>query len=519
MLIESQKFADLDIMGQTILDGGDRSLFAEAVQCYQIGSHRAAVILTWCATADCLKRKVKDLATEGDTQAQQALTELKAVEGQASFEETLIACARKCELIDDYDERALRFSRDVRSKCAHPTGVVPSAEAVRHIFHICIHSVLSQKGYHGMAYVQDVVTVQFDDPYFLPNDDKAREHCRAIAEKVPKRSWPQFASIAAERRPGPHTEAWQRNALIFFRVLLSLADDLSATYIAAGLKGFEANAADFFAILVGLDNRVTMFWDAQKRAQARARLNAVSAVRMTADHVHSWAVICSADGLEEGDRELLRQKWGGISRYLGKEEDFLQRQRPDLTNLLQEMLLTEPTSAQAVYAIRNLAGSRLFDNKSDSMQVIVQTIVERFAREVSYRELMERVSTWTGQMLITLLELSELFLEQCSDENPDDALFILEAARELATRSPTEVPQEFEDVVNRVLRKELLGEWAAEESVVGTGFRRQLALLLQQEQFAFSGIDRTISLTGLDDVEEAEMIDEAGESTTASEDR
>src|SRR5271157_367198 len=299
MLREAQKFADLDMIGQAVLDEGDRSLFEEALQCYQIGSHRAAVILTWCATADCLKRRIKDLAGEGDTQARQAQTELQVVEGQAVYEENLIGCARKCELVDDFEERSLRFARDVRSKCAHPTGAVPSAEAVRHIFHICVTTVLSRKGYHGMAFVQDVVTVQFSDRHFLPNENKANEYCRAIAMKVPERSWPQFSSIAAQQEPGPHSEIWENNALTFFRVLLSCSDDATARRIAIGFQGFEAKSPDFFSILVGLDSRTEKFWDAQKRAQARARLIAASAVKITPEHVHSWAVICTADGLED----------------------------------------------------------------------------------------------------------------------------------------------------------------------------------------------------------------------------
>ena len=66
-----------------------------------------AVILTWCATADCLRRRIYDLALEGDALAQQLRDELRAIEGQSYYEENLIAAARKCELIDDYEERAL----------------------------------------------------------------------------------------------------------------------------------------------------------------------------------------------------------------------------------------------------------------------------------------------------------------------------------------------------------------------------------------------------------------------------
>lgn len=513
MFREGTKFIDLDMMVQTVLDEGDRNLFEEAVQCYQIGSHRAAVILTWCATADCLKRRLHDLATEGDAQALQSQNELKAVDGQACYEENLIAAAGKCELIDDFEEKSLRFARDTRTRCAHPTGVIPSAEAVRHIFHICIKAVLSRKGFRGMSFVRDVVTVQFDDRYFLPNNSKASEHCRAIVDKVPKRTWPQFVRIATQERPGPHSEVWQNNALVFFRVLLSLSDDLTARHIAAGFQGFEARAVDLFATLVGIDHRATIFWDDQKRAQARARLQAASAVRITLEQVHSWAVICSADGFDDADRDLLRERWGGISRHLAGEEEFLQRRRAELLNLLRDMLLNESTSLQGVIVLSNLLGSRLFDEQSDPMQVIVETIIERFARDQRYRELMNKVAIWTGAMLVKLLELTELFLAECSDDEPDDVLFILEAARELAHRSPGEIPCAFADVVNRVLRKELYAEWADEGSAVGEAFRRQLALLLQQEKAAFSGIDGTLVTVNLGDVNGMELSDDSSEPT------
>ena len=507
MLREAQKFADLDMMGQAVLDEGDRSLFEEALQCYQIGSHRAAVILTWCATADCLNRRVRDLAVEGDSQAQLAQADLQAFEGQAVYEEKLIAWARKCELIDDYEERSLRFARDVRSKCAHPTGVLPSAEAVRHIFHICIHSVLSRTGYHGIAFVQNVVTVQFDDRHFLPSDNRAIEYCRAVAAKVPERSWPQFANIAAQMRPGPHSELWERNALTFFGVLFSLSDDATARRIAERLQGFESKSPDFFSVLVGIDNRVEKFWDAQKRSQARLRLIEASSVKITPEHVHSWAVICTADGLEDADKDLLRQKWGGMSRHLALEDKFLQKHHADLMSLLQEMLLDDETSSHALVAIGRLASSRLFDERSESMQVIIKTIIERFVRVPEYRKLLETVGTWTGPMLITLLEESEPFLQECSNDNPDDSLYLIDAARELAHRSPSEIPQTFEQVVNRLLKKELLPDWAEEESEVGAAFRSQLAVLLQQQQSAFPGIDVALAVKVTGAAEEEKTIE------------
>ena len=136
--------------------------------------------------------------------------------------------------------------------------------------------------------VKNVVTVQFDDPHFLPNENKAEEYCWSIAARVPSRRWPQFVGIAVQERPGYNSEIWLKNAATFFRVLLAQASDFDAQHIAPAFQGFEAGDPDFFAILVGLDSRVTKFWDGQKRAQARARLIEASAARMTAEQVHSW---------------------------------------------------------------------------------------------------------------------------------------------------------------------------------------------------------------------------------------
>ena len=496
----------------------DRSLFLEAVQCYQIGSHRAAVILAWCATADCLKRRIDDLATEGDAQAQQSQADLGAVHGQACYEENLIACARKCELLDDFDEKSLRFARDTRSQCAHPTGVIPSAEAVRHILHVCTQNVLCRRGYRGASFIRDLVNVQFDDKHFLPNDNKVQEHCHTIVQKVPVRLWSQFARIAAQVRPGPPAEVWQKNAIAFFRVLIASADDAVATHIAAALQGFEAASPDFFALLVGIDRRVAQFWDAQKRAQARARLLALSAARITAESVHSWSMICAADGFEDGDKELLRQKWGSIGRHLAAETELLTKRKDDLLTLLQNSLLDEDKEEQAIVGLGHLLGGILFDEDSDALQVIVETIIERFARDARYRRLLNQFGDWTAALLSKLLALGELFLDECSDENPEDVAILLDAAKELARRSPASIPTGFDGLLNQVLGGELQPDWHSDESAAGTLFRGRLKLLLEQDGDAFPSVDRDLlpQSTGSESSEDSDDEDKDTAAITSS---
>ena len=139
-----------------------------------------------------------------------------------------------------------------------------------------------------------------------------------------------------------------------------------------------------------------------------------------------------------------------------------------------------------------LLSTQLFDRQSDALQMIVETIIERFTRDQHYRDLIGGVKQWTTAMLETLLECTELLLNQCSEDNPDDVLIIFDAATEVARRAPDEVPDAFSDVINRVLRRELLSDWSDEESMVGEMFRRQLRLLLEQHEGAFPSIDKAL---------------------------
>ena len=490
---ETTKFQDLDMVANSVLDENDRSIYIESIRCYQIGSHRAAVILVWSATAECLRRRINELAAEGDSFAQESAIELNKVDGQAVYEENLIANAKKCELIDDFDEKSLKYVRDMRSKCAHPTGFVPSAEAVRHVLYICSHTVLCQRGYRGISFLKNVVTIQFDDQHFLPDESKVRDHCIAIIRKVPKRLWPQFTSIAAIERPKSPPEIWRNNAIKFFRVLLVESDDGTARQIAAGMQGFEAGAVDFFPILVGLDPRVNKFWDEQKRAQARSRLRSTTAIKVTKDEVSAWATLCAADGLDEEDKALIRQQLHAISRFLIFEQNFLEQRRNDLCDLLIEMLFDDNLSNKAALACRSLfSSSSLFDEANDKSYTIVEEVIRRYSDEEKYREIFDIVPKWADALLEQLLILSEDYLLECSEDHPENVNIIVDAAREYARRTPPHIPVEFTSASNRVLHGELCPEWSSKASVLGTTFRSQLSLLLDRYSDVFPEIDRAL---------------------------
>lgn len=486
MYREENKFLDLDMVAERITDSGDREMFREAIKCYYIGSHRAAVILVWMATADCLERRLEELKSEGDIVARDAIDQvLTPIKGQASFEESLIAQCKKCDLFDDYEEKCLRFARDTRSKCAHPSGVLPSAEAVRHILEICSRIVLCRTGYRGISFIKDVVTVQFDDSCFLPYEERSKESCIKIIEKVPERLWHLFTTFAAQERPTAPTETWRKNALNFFKILLeNCSDDSLATKIAKGMQGFEAHASEFFAALVGLDRRVTRFWDKQKRDQARARLANIPLSQVKDYEVVSWSTICEQDGFEKDDLELIKNRIHILSKYFPK--GFLEARIKELFDLIAEMSEDDNLANKAASALENLLSSSLADSSDGNSKRVIKQVIERFKFNQKYRKILSNITSWKDSVIIQFLELSEDFILECNEDNSDDIYILFEAVSELSKRNPLLVPIQFYESVKATLKGSLQGEWRTEDSIVGGIFKSQLELLWERYSSAFS---------------------------------
>lgn len=489
---EEARFLDLDMVAEQILSEDDREMFLEAIRCYQIGSHRAAVILAWSATADCLFRRVQELAVDNDTVAKAALVALQGVAGQATFEETLIEKAAECELCDDFERKSLKYARDMRSKCAHPTGVVPSAEAVRHVLYICSQTVLCRQGYRGTEYVRKVVTHNFDDPHFFPKPQLNDAQCDAVIGRVSKRLWPLFTKLAAEERPSASPQTWQSNAITFFRRLLAKAEgDTLAGEIAGCMQGFQAGAKDFFALLVGLDPRVERFWAQEQRASARSRLRAVSAAKVDKEEIISWANICAADGLDQEDKDLLASKFGAMARHL--PNSILTTRSSDVLDLVIELIAEDTTSAQAAIGLGHLRSSKLMEGDGDRVRRLVAAIMTRSLAEDRYRQLFEDVSKWSDAALTSILEQSETFLQRCSEDDPDRIVPLFEAAQVLLEHQALVDPDAFAAIVVKAMKGEIVAGWDDPETDMNSSLRSQAGLLASRHQGMFGGIEQYLA--------------------------
>lgn len=485
---EPQKYLDLDLVVQQIPNAEDRSLFQEAVNCYYADSHRAAAILAWYAVANCLKRRIFHLVEEGDGEAQQAaqkLTHPDKGDSTVGEEKALIEAARKCELVDEFEAKSLDFLRELRNKCAHPTGYIPPAEAIRHALHISSQLVLCRVGYRGMSYIRNIVTIQFDDGNFLANDLRVAKDCKEIRDQVAERLWPQFVKQAVAERGKSHSDTWRQAAYKFLRELIHAVEDQLVEAVAAPMAGFYEHDPDFFATLVGLDERTARYWGSQKRAQVRGRIRQSSAVRIRPEDVRAWAMICAMDGLEPKDTEFLREKFHLLARHLTQEKLFLNDRRREVVELIGVMLSDDAFSSTAASGCIHLFPTALFAHPQNADEVtgnaldaavlvIVRQVIARFMRDEKHRQLMERVKQWHPILQVALLESAAEFWSECSEDNPGDVALLFDARDELKASGILSIPTEFYEAMRRINAGQIQAEWSQAESEAGQIFRARL---------------------------------------------
>jgi hypothetical protein len=482
MNTEDRKFLDLDHVCDQILNPDDRAMFNEAVRCYQIGSHRAAIILAWCATADCLYRRIDELASEVDEEAKNARKVLKQQKGKVSYEETLITQAKKCELFDDYEEKSLRFARDTRSKCAHPTGVVPSAETVRHIFHTCSQTVLCRNGYRGMSFIKHFINTKLDDRHLFSDKNNVSDTCKYYFDKVPVRIRPQFASIFAERVSNGNvwdkcSLYWKANVLQFFRELMNNSSSDLAAKISQKFHSIESVDRLLFSVLVGLDNRENI-WDDHTRNQAKAHLRDNLASGKVDQYVfQSYATLCSILEFEENDAQIFKERFSLFSKFISQHNLLQQNRRADLLSIIVDSIKDVEYRQQALVGVSYLVSTELFSEETDEIDQFVNVLIEGDWREDALSNLFLTCPDWHNPLKSSFLKRSREFLEACSEDYSEDVIILFDIADRLLYNNPMLVPPQFESTVKGLIEEDIKINWFEERGDTWRNFVGQVDLI------------------------------------------
>lgn len=174
----------LDELAAECIDETARAQVREAIQCYQSGAYRAAIVTAYVAVCFDLIQKLKALAASGDAEANLVVTDLEslqeqndrgdpvAIKGLLTFERVLLETFRdKFDFFgrNEFDE--LDRLRTDRNRCAHPTFLknslpfVPSAELARLHIRNALVLVLTQRPKQGKAALDSLQTLVLS-PYF-----------------------------------------------------------------------------------------------------------------------------------------------------------------------------------------------------------------------------------------------------------------------------------------------------------------------------------------------------------------
>ena len=480
MISEDRRFLDLDHVCDQIISQDDRVMFGEAIQCYQIGSHRAAVILAWCVTADCLYRRIDELTNENDGAAQNVKMELDRVKGQSVYEENPIAKAKECELFDEYEEKCLRFARDTRSKCAHPTGVIPSAETVRHVFHTCSQFVLCRDGYRGMSFVKQFIQSKLGDKHLFADKNHFREACRYYFEKVPERIRPQFAACFSEYAKDGVSPQCQQNAILFFRELISNAPDDLALKTSQKLQPVDAVDKTLFSILVGIDKRECL-WDEHLRTQAKAHLrDALKTSKIDTLKFNSYGNLCALCGFDDEDNDLFRDRFSLLAEHISGHPVLISHRRSDLLSLITDAMTGDQHQQQIFKGLAHLVSGDLFTQESEKISQFVDELIESNWQEENATHLFLKCSDWSDMLKVHLLKKTERFFEECSEDEPDNMLPIFEAANHLILSNHSLLPPEFEVAIKQVIDGNRIHAWFNDEGKAFRTFVGQIDLIRTQ---------------------------------------
>ncbi len=477
--MEERKFLDLDIICDQIPNEDDRKMFSEAIRCYQIGSHRAAVILAWSVTADCLFRRIEELAAENDGSAQKARTALNDIAGTAKFEEVLIVQAKVCDLVDDYDEKCLRFARDTRSKCAHPTGVVPSAESVRHILHICSQIVLCRNGFRGISFIRDFVKTKLHDRHLFSNEQRIEADCKYFIEKVSERIRLHFGSEIAKYFDDS-SPSWAGNALIFSKHLFSLSSPETAKKIAIKLQSIEGKNRLFFSTLVGLETRVSI-WDEQEVNQSKAHLReALQKGKVDDCQFLAYSNLCALSALDSDDKLLLKSRLSVFSERISKYPLFQYKYAASLIDMVLDALSDTGTAREqvlkslVVFSCLEDVFTELTIAKNDSF---VDALIQENWQDENISNTWQSANTWSVPLQVALLKKTEYYLLECSEDTPDDLLVVFEVVESLIKRAPNLLPYEFESTFKKLIDHDLKPSWFEERGKAFRVFIGQFELL------------------------------------------
>jgi hypothetical protein len=195
---------DLETSTHTILNATDKEYMLEAIRCYNSGSYRAAVVLSFATGISNLLEKAMEfkasrLATSLQNTKLQSIEQL--VINQKSYEEDLLKFALETSLITSAEHKKLEILQKTRHLCAHPSGHSGRAEEARDSIITIIDSLLSKPFSVGLAGVEALLDSLKSSTFFYDRniDTDVDQTIQSEIRKLHKAAYQMLISKSIDR--------------------------------------------------------------------------------------------------------------------------------------------------------------------------------------------------------------------------------------------------------------------------------------------------------------------------------
>ena len=115
--------------------------------------------------------------------------------------------------------------------------------------------------------------------------------------------------------------------------------------------------------------------------------------------------------------------------------------------------------------------------ESEEIKQFIDELIESDWREESISNLFLMCSDWSNILKVYLLRKSERFLEECSEDFPDDIVQIFDAANSLIISNSSMLPREFEESIKRIIDGDQNVIWFDEKGFAFRSFVGQINLI------------------------------------------
>lgn len=157
---------DLEELVLSIKKENIKEYMKEAMNCYNVGSYRASIILSTIAGMHDLREKVQILSTSiNEIRIMHNRIEELANAGD-NFENYMIEQATSNGILSTAETDSIKSYKALRNRCAHPNEYLATAEEARMVFSGYFDNVINKPSLLGPAYIKVIIDRLKNETFF-----------------------------------------------------------------------------------------------------------------------------------------------------------------------------------------------------------------------------------------------------------------------------------------------------------------------------------------------------------------